>query len=73
MMGDQPGWFLMGIDKVGHRSMMLGVWYFFCCKRAQAGDINGQSAIARRKYKDKNSNIRCVRGKLAYQQVDIFT
>ncbi|SIQ79831.1 hypothetical protein [Aeromonas veronii] len=32
-----------------------------------------QSAIARRKYTDKNSNIRFARGKLAYQQEDIFT
>ncbi|ANB52004.1 hypothetical protein WM43_04675 [Aeromonas veronii] len=32
-----------------------------------------QSAIARRKYTDKNSNIRCARGELACQQVDIFT
>jgi hypothetical protein len=66
----------MGIDKVGHRSVMSGVWFFSVAsghRLAQAGDINGQSAIARRKYKDKNSNIRCVRGKLAYQQVDIFT
>ena len=55
----------MGIDKVGHRSMMSGVWYFFCCKRAQAGDIKGQSAIARRKYKDKNANIRCARGEIS--------
>ncbi len=41
---------------------MPGVEYFLCCMMAQAGDIKGQSAIARRKYTDKNSNIRCARG-----------
>ncbi|MFQ2039914.1 hypothetical protein [Aeromonas sp. s11] len=65
----------MGIDKVGHRSMMLGVWYFFCCKRAQAGDIKGQSAIARRKYTDKKLQYSVCEGgaKLACQQEGIFT
>ena len=52
-MGDHPGWFLMGVDKVGHRAAMPGVEYFLCCMMAQAGDIKGQSAIARRKYTDK--------------------
>lgn len=52
----------MGVDKVGHRAAMPGVEYFLCCMMAQAGDIKGQSTIARRKYTDKNSNIRCARG-----------
>jgi len=43
----------MGVDKVGHRAAMPGVEYFLCCMMAQAGDIKGQSAIARRKYTDK--------------------
>lgn len=64
----------MGVDEVGHRAAMPGVEYFLCCMMAQAGDIKGQSAIARRKYTDKNSNIRCARvAKWACQQVDIFT
>ncbi|MEZ6970246.1 hypothetical protein ACB040_13460 [Aeromonas sp. S11(2024)] len=43
----------MGVDKVGYRAAMPGAEYFLCCMMAPAGDIKGQSAIARRKYTDK--------------------
>ncbi|HHQ4595125.1 TPA: hypothetical protein ACSP2X_000206 [Aeromonas veronii] len=64
----------MGVDKVGHRAAMPGVEYFLCCMMAQAGDITGQLAIARRKYTEKSTNFWCARvAKWACQQEDIFT
>ncbi len=44
---------------------MPGVEYFLCCMMAQAGDIKGQSAIARRKYTDKKLQYSVCEGEIS--------
>ncbi|MGL5199085.1 MAG: hypothetical protein ACRC9G_08925, partial [Aeromonas veronii] len=69
-----PGWFLLGIDKVGHRSVMSGVWFFSVVSGHRLAISRANQPLRAVNTQTKNSNIRWVRvAKWACQQEGIFT